>query len=227
MILFDFHGKNEKDKLISGTYVHSKLILNIASWISRDFYDKCSDIINTYFINYYLKEYQNQKNKLENKINEYDKLVNEKKNCITNLENSIKELNISNNQLNNTLQNVKSKIINDPFTQEKFNTFTIIKLNIDNPEENYNYYISTVCERDYDKRISNLRSEYPNMEIILSLNKIPNSKYLFDRIKNELAIHIDYHINFIDLIPKKKKKNWLREDEFLRKIMEIKEDLNI
>nr|AAB96622.1 17K ORF [Heliothis armigera entomopoxvirus] len=42
---------NNINNIISGTYVYINILLNIASWISIDFYDKCYKIIETYYIN--------------------------------------------------------------------------------------------------------------------------------------------------------------------------------
>jgi hypothetical protein len=38
------------NKQITGQYVQKEFILDIASWISPDFYFKCSKIVNDYFI---------------------------------------------------------------------------------------------------------------------------------------------------------------------------------
>jgi hypothetical protein len=61
-------NKDLLNKQISGQYVRKELILDIASWISVEFYDKCSQIVNDYFVN----QYQQQ-------INEANQLVEETK----------------------------------------------------------------------------------------------------------------------------------------------------
>ena len=43
------------NKKITGQYVQKELILDIASWISVEFYDKCSKIVNYFFIELYKK----------------------------------------------------------------------------------------------------------------------------------------------------------------------------
>ena len=45
---------------------------------------------------------------------------------------------------------MKPKVITEPSSIDKFSTFTIIKLNVNDP---YNYYITT----EYDKRIINIK----------------------------------------------------------------------
>jgi len=41
-----YHGS----KLITGTYLCKELLLSLATWISNDFYHKCSNIVNHYFV---------------------------------------------------------------------------------------------------------------------------------------------------------------------------------
>jgi hypothetical protein len=48
-------NKNNIDKQVTGTYVSKEFILEIASWISVEFYDKCNNII----LNYFVAEYKN------------------------------------------------------------------------------------------------------------------------------------------------------------------------
>jgi hypothetical protein len=38
------------NKLVTGTYVPKELILDIASWVSIEFYDKCNRIVVDYFV---------------------------------------------------------------------------------------------------------------------------------------------------------------------------------
>ena len=74
-------------KQVTGTYVPKELILDIASWVSVEFYFRCNSIIINYFVNKFKKM---DKNDLKNKI----KKVEEKMEKLT-LENSEKENTIS------------------------------------------------------------------------------------------------------------------------------------
>lgn len=65
-------NNDQLNKLISGTYVSKELILDIASWISVEFYDKCNNIIINYFVNEFKKM---DKNKLQEKIKEVETLT--------------------------------------------------------------------------------------------------------------------------------------------------------
>ena len=66
--LYEIKGAN-KDKVerqYTGTYVPKELILDIASWISIEFYDKCNKIVIDYFINEFKKmDDEDLKNKIK------------------------------------------------------------------------------------------------------------------------------------------------------------------
>ena len=70
-LIYEIKGAN-KDKIekqITGTYVPKELILDIASWVSIEFYDRCNNII----INYFVKEFKNMDSEaLKQKINEVE-----------------------------------------------------------------------------------------------------------------------------------------------------------
>ena len=55
-LTFEIKGDNNHPyhKQITGTYVPKELILDIASWVSIEFYDRCNNII----INYFVKEFK-------------------------------------------------------------------------------------------------------------------------------------------------------------------------
>ncbi|BAO49423.1 KilA-N domain-containing protein [Alphaentomopoxvirus acuprea] len=222
-IFFKFMGgKGKEYDIIRGTYVNDKLILSISLWLSSKFYLHVSDIIKNYFVNNFKNEIKLNKNKLDDlniEVDKYNKIIEEKNNCITSLENSIQELNISNNKLNNTLQDIKPKIINTPISLDKYSTFAVFKIN-NNDANDKKYYITTVCERDFDKRYNNLSIEYINIRLKLKLENIPNAKYLFDKIKNELENEIEWNRNIVEL------KN-ISEATLLRIIQEIREEIDL
>ncbi|CCU56199.1 transcriptional regulator [Mythimna separata entomopoxvirus 'L'] len=232
------HG-NKINDTISGTYVYKKLLLDIAAWVSKDFYNKCYDILESYFINEFTVEYKDNKQKLQIKLKDIEKVIEDKNNVITSLEITTKKLENSNikldksnkeldksnknlnesvNKLNNTLTNIKPKIITPPPNNNKYSTFTIIKLYKENIDDEYNYYITTVCDRDYNTRINNLIDVYPDLSVVLKLNKVPNSKYLLDKVKNNTLKDVDYNKNRFNLIN-------IKISEFINTIMEIKESI--
>jgi ribosomal protein L21 len=71
-IVYEIRGvnKNDTDAKITGQYVQKELILDIASWISVEFYDKCNEIIVDFFVN----EFKIKECELKNEI----KLAEEK-----------------------------------------------------------------------------------------------------------------------------------------------------
>ncbi len=79
-LFYEIKGDNDDvTKQITGQYVIKEFILDIASWISVEFYDKCNNII----INYFVNEYKTMDKKtLQSKINEVEekmkKLLDEK-----------------------------------------------------------------------------------------------------------------------------------------------------
>jgi hypothetical protein len=48
-------NKDPINKQLTGQYVQKELILDIASWISPEFYFKCNEIV----MNYFVSEYKN------------------------------------------------------------------------------------------------------------------------------------------------------------------------
>ena len=65
-------NKDNRNKQIIGTYVPKELILDIASWVSVEFYDRCNNIV----INYYVKKFKKMDNKsLKQKIKELEDLT--------------------------------------------------------------------------------------------------------------------------------------------------------
>ncbi len=53
-MFYEIKGDNDDvTKQITGQYVIKEFILDIASWISVEFYDKCNNIIINYFVNEY------------------------------------------------------------------------------------------------------------------------------------------------------------------------------
>ena len=192
---------NKENNLLSGTYVHKKLILNISLWIFNEFYDKVSDIIENHLIKNFKDELSLNKNKLEElniEIDKYNKIIEDKNNCITSLENAInnltlsnKDLDKSNRDLNNKIETIKPKIITDPLNDNVYNILVLFKIDTNK------YYISRIQYQNYKNSLRSIYKKYPNNEEILYLDKVPNSNYIFNRLKeeqNELGIEIKNNI---------------------------------
>ncbi|CCU55988.1 N1R/p28-like protein [Choristoneura rosaceana entomopoxvirus 'L'] len=87
-------NNNKKTKQITGQYVSKEIILDIASWISVEFYLKCNDII----INYYKNEFKSLSDEdIQNKIkeleNKYINIIDDNKEIIKQKDYKIDELN--------------------------------------------------------------------------------------------------------------------------------------
>ena len=88
---------------VTGTYVPKELILDVASWISTEFYFRCNSII----INYFVKEFKKMdKNDLNKKIKEVEEKMEkltlenkEKENVISQQKDKIDQLLDSNHRL--------------------------------------------------------------------------------------------------------------------------------
>ena len=227
--LYEVHGDNSdpKSRQITGTYVPQELILEIASWVSIEFYDKCNKIIINYFVNEFKKM---NKRAFEEKIKQMEHLTFEKeekavKEMIARLEESNKrqeqymhslgislehvkdqndELLDRNKGLKHDIKQVKTKLgiaVEDraplPENKAKQERFVLLKRNDD---EYYPYY-TIRAQDDYTKRkLKFERQHFPNLEILLDFTCNPNSKTLYTRIKESLkAKRVVFKGNNIDL----------------------------
>ena len=212
------------NKQITGTYVPQELILEIASWVSIEFYDKCNKIILNYFVNEFKKM---NKSALEEKIKQMKKLtlkheevVAVKDDKIDQLLDYVRSLGISlehvkdqndelldrNKGLKHDIKQVKTKLgiaVEDraplPENKAKQERFVLIKRNDD---EYYPYY-TIRAQDDYTKRkLKFERQHFPNLEVLLDFACNPNSKTLYTRIKESLkAKRVVFKGNNIDLEP--------------------------
>ena len=209
----DLGGTNYENNLISGTYFHPDIIVHLAIWISNEFALKVSKIVNEHFIK--------ENKKLLEEINNKNTEIICKNTEIINKNTEINNKNDEIKKLNTTIDILKPKVITDPLEKEKFSTFTLIKLNVDNPRECFNYYITTVNERSYSNTIKKLTNLYKDLKVILRFDRVPNAKYLLNHIKKSCSKSIDVNRNYLDLIPYSKKEFWITETDLINKIYEI------
>jgi hypothetical protein len=96
---------NDKlNKQVTGTYVPKELILDIASWISIEFYDKCNRIV----VNYFVQEAQEKMEKLTlEKNKEIDELKVELQTNKEELEGTKEELEGTQNELKGTKEELQ------------------------------------------------------------------------------------------------------------------------
>ena len=219
------------NKQITGTYVPQELILEIASWVSIEFYDKCNKIILNYFVNEFKKM---NKSALEEKIKQVEELEEQMKKLtlkheevvavkddkIDQLLNYVRSLGISlehvkdqndelldrNKGLKHDIKQVKTKLniaVEDraPLPENKAKQERFVLLKR-NDDEYYPYY-TIRAQDDYTKRkLKFERQHFPNLEILLDFACNPNSKTLYTRIKESLkAKRVVFKGNNIDLEP--------------------------
>ena len=189
-LYYEVEGAN-KDKIerqITGTYVPKELILDIASWISIEFYDKCNKVIINYFVNEFKKM---DKTKLENKIKEVEEQMtqltleydgktvenNELKEMITRLEESnkrqeeyirsfgisLEEVKDQNDGLHKQVKKVQRKLgiaVEDraPLPEDESKRERFVLLKR-NDDEYYPYY-TIRAQNDYTKRKLKSRSSF-------------------------------------------------------------------
>ena len=225
-------NKDSKTRFTTGTYVPKELILDIASWISVEFYDRCNNII----INYFIKEFKSLDNEtLQQKIEEIDLLtenmakLNLEKQIVLVENSELKEIMLRQEQymrsLGISLEEVKDQNIEllegnkglkkqvkkvqrklgiavedrapQPEDESKRERFVLMKRNND---EYYPYYTIRAQDSYTTRRIKNQKVYFPNLVVLLDFKCSPNSKTLYNRIKETLkAKGVTFDGNNIDL----------------------------
>jgi hypothetical protein len=239
---YEIKGAN-KDKIerqVTGTYVPKELILDIASWVSVEFYDRCNNII----INYFVKEFKNMDNEtLKQKIKdveesmekltlEHEEVVNVKDDKIDELKELIlkqdqerqkdreymrslgisleevkdqnEELLDSNKGLHKQNKKIQRKLgiaVEDrapqPEDESKRERFVLLKRN---DPDYYPYYTIRAQDSYTTKKLKTEKTNFPNLVVLLDFKCSPNSKTLYNRIKETLkAKNVTFRNNNIDL----------------------------
>jgi len=180
-ILYLISGGN--NLIIRGSYVFSELILNIACWISPDFYNKVYTIVSDYFINDF-QQFQKDNHLL----------------YLRNQEIQIQMHNIKtrNLELEQKYENIKEDVSPKLRTVNKLHMFSIIKKNSDH-DEKFPYYVIRGQRLNYDKSMDKtIRRRYSKYKEILRINYNPNSINLFNKIKEEIHF-IKYSHNHLKI----------------------------
>jgi KilA-N domain./Protein of unknown function (DUF3627). len=150
------HG-NQYD-IISGTYLPKELFLDIACWVSPEFYMKCSKIIEEYFVNEFKVKYQHENEALMVKL---------------------QDLGTRNEKLENYVEDISSKVVNP----NKRHMFAIIQKN---QSTEYPHYIIRTQRRRFPQSLKRLQKKHPKARVVADLEYNPNSISLFNRIKDEI-----------------------------------------
>ena len=87
----------------------------------------------------------------------------------------------------------------------------------DTDEMTHEYYVIRCQSRAVRKSVRNIRDLFPDAERILTITCQPNSKNLYNRIKEELRDNIDVYKNYISPYD-------MSHNRFIRRIREINEE---
>ena len=172
-------NKNETyNTIVSGTYVREEFILDIASWISRDFYHKAHQIVISYYANEYCEKYK-------------DKI--EELNC------RLKEI----EQINQKYQDVEEDISPKCLNRSKRNIFILLDKCM--PNAYYPYTVKRIQFGSKIKILKDMKKKYPNLNIVHEIDYSPNSINLFNLAKenikdisvrgNDVKLHTNYLID--------------------------------
>ncbi len=203
---------------ITGTYVPKELILDIASWVSIEFYDKCNTTILNYFINQEKMLHLTLENKIKLKekdnINELKKLILDQNRELEKVCEYMRFLGISLEEVkdqNEELLNDKlgaSLLVSEDKT--KYERFILLKRN---HSDYYPYYIIQAQDIYTTKKLKTELRHFPNLEILLDLTCNSNSKTLYKQIKESLKSKgVTFDGNNVDLGRSKVTEKELKEE---------------
>lgn len=99
-LFYENKTQNKEVTIISGTYIHEDLLIDLALWISHEFYLKCKNILNHFAV----KDYKNKLKEKESELKTVKTEVKQKDYEIYRLEKMIhdmkKDINKNNENLN-------------------------------------------------------------------------------------------------------------------------------
>jgi Protein of unknown function (DUF3627)/KilA-N domain len=205
---------NDTKAKTTGQYVCKELILDIASWVSVEFYDKCNQII----VDFYVADFKRKERaKLQEKDDKIDELMKQLKesdkrhaNMILRLEESNKRLGIKlddmadkndellernetivdqNNRLETRVVSIQTKLdiaVEDRAPQPDRVEAREHFILLKRNDDDYPYY--TIRAQEVNARNALRRQEqlYDETTVLLDINLQPNSKTLYVRIKDDL-----------------------------------------
>jgi hypothetical protein len=198
---YEVKGDN-KDALVAkttGQYVRKELILDIASWVSVEFYDKCNRIIVDFYVAEYKKKLDDNRVVIKQKDDKIDELLaivkrmNIKLDDMADKNDELLERNETivdqNNRLETRVVSIQTKLdvaVEDrapqPDRVEAREHFILLK----RTDDDYPYY--TIRAQEVNARNALRRQEqlYDETTVLLDIDVHPNSKTLYVRIKDDL-----------------------------------------
>src|SRR5579864_7839040 len=191
---YEVKGDN-KDALVAkttGQYVRKELILDIASWVSVEFYDKCNRIIVDFYVAEYKKKLDDNRVVIKQKDDKIDELLA----IVKRMNIKLDDMADKNDELLERNETIETRVVSiqtkldvavedrapQPDRVEAREHFILLKRN----DDDYPYY--TIRAQEVNARIALRRQEqlYDETTVLLDIHLHPNSKTLYVRIKDDL-----------------------------------------
>src|SRR5271156_5450468 len=172
--------KTDKDKLISGTYIHPDLVPSVAFWISSEFQIKANRVVNGYVT----RQYNEQLDILKHQNCSLQQMITAKDSIIeTAGQEHIEQLKTIEG-MNVTVQE-KEKDIKAKKRQYDVwagtHAFTMMRLN--NPKARFLLYAIRRKRTSMSRAVKRLRVQHPHSIMIYQYNTVPNPVNLYNRLK--------------------------------------------
>ncbi|CCA61373.1 transcriptional regulator [Diadromus pulchellus ascovirus 4a] len=189
-------NKSDIHKQTSGTYICKELILDLASWISPEFYLKCNGIIIDHFEKEYQKTIRDKDDKIDQLMTEVKGISKQNETLIVkaNLAEDravmaltrLAEMGIQLNETNEQLNEMNNKLdvaVEDrapiPEDCSKVERFVFLK----RPNADYPYYAIRAQAASTKTAIRKQEKEFGAIELLLDFETHPNTKTYYNRIK--------------------------------------------
>lgn len=227
---------------INGTYAHPALVPHIASWVSVDFFNMVSDVVNNHIVNKYeeeLKEKEYQLRKKEETIKEKDDEISRLlKEIKENTDKAINELKVANENIVDLKTDVK--VANENIVELKTDVNVAVETikfvaqqrvpleRMPDPEEELLiiFYTDEKEEKPYrftrrQRRslstfTKNLRNQYPDLREVIRFRNQPNPVESWNACKRTLTENMEWTKNNFRLVG-------ISEERFKERVNEIVE----
>lgn len=174
---YTIEGNKNKiyNEIISGTYVHEDLILNIACWVSSDFYWKCVKIVKEYFIHEFKTKYLADNQALTLKLQEIDV--------------KLREIKVRNEKLEGYVEDISPKTEDTA----KHNKFAIVQKS--NSNDTYPWKILRIQKRNVKQALRKIKTKYPKSVVVAEAEYNPNAVNFMNRIVENIPYVSRYYSN--------------------------------
>ena len=186
-----------KNTIISGTYMHPDLIIQVASWCNNQFAFYVSKIVNDYLNTKACAEKDKLLKIKDDKIDKLNKKINTLRKEIKTVIDQNDDIYDQNMETHAKLDGACNERVPSIGKKKYDHMLVIIKNNDNNTDDSdetdddenikYNYHALRVMKKSYKNIISKHRKRFPNMEFVLRINYSPNSINLWNKIRERLG----------------------------------------